>query len=91
MSNTPPTFGTDPALHGGIGWNDIGSLHRSADGGVLLEVSAIRRGSLAELVKFVTLLPAAEQADLVIDKPGDHRFTHAEIMKLAARDDFPLR
>ncbi|MFM6931175.1 MAG: hypothetical protein ACKOUT_02895 [Novosphingobium sp.] len=91
MSNSPPTFGTDPNLHQGTGWDDIVSLHRVGECGVLYDISAIRRGSLAELVKFVSLLPEEEQADLVIIKPGDHQLAPAEIARLFSRADFPLR
>jgi len=90
MSNSPPTFGTDPGLHTDIGWSDLASLHRRNDGGGLLyELKAIRRGTLAELVGYVRSLPEGERKQFVIEKSGDHRLDWAEIMSLANRPDFP--
>jgi hypothetical protein len=90
MSGSPPTLGTDPKLHSAIGWNDPASLHRRDDGGGLLfELKAMRRGTLAELVRFVRTLPEAERKHYVIEKAGDHRLDHAEIRWLAERPDFP--
>ena len=90
MSNTPPTFGTDPNLHSHVDWDEFATLHHLDDGGgVLFALKAIRRGKLAELVRQVQSLPASERKDYAIEKTGDHRLDHFEIGKLADRPDFP--
>ena len=92
MSNAPPTFGTNPAMHDGVDWTDSATLHHRDDGGGLLyELKAIRRASLAALVRYVMLLPKSERGNYVIEKPGDHRLEPAEIEALAARPDFPAK
>jgi hypothetical protein len=91
MSNSPPTFGTRPGLHSDVGWDDLATLHRRDDGGGLLfEMKAIRRATLAELVRHVRRLPESGRKACVIEKTGDHRLDHVEIMELAGRADFPL-
>ena len=90
MSNTPPTFGTDPNLHSHIDWDEFATLHRQNDGGGLLyALKAIRSGTLSELVRQVQCLPPADRKDYVIEKTGDHRLDHFEIAGLASRADFP--
>lgn len=89
MSNSPPTFGTDPDLHSGIGWNDPATLHRNSGGGLLHELSAVKRGTFGELVRHVMSLPAGERSAYCIEKPGDHRYDAGEIAQLAARPDYP--
>ena len=90
MSGTPPTLGTDPKLHSEINWSDAAAIHRKDDGGGLLfELKAMRRGTLAEMVRFFTTLPELDRRDYVIEKAGDHRLDHVEIGELARRADFP--
>jgi hypothetical protein len=90
MSNSPPTFGTYPALHSGIGWADFATLHhRDYGGGLLFEFKVIRRGSLATLIRHVMRLPKGDRRNYVIEKPGDHRLDQPEIEQLASRPDFP--
>lgn len=90
MSN-PSTFKAEPSANSGPGWDDYASLHRSNDGGGLLsDLKAVRHGSLAELIRFVTRLPEREQSHYVIEKSGDHRFAIGEILALSRRGDFPL-
>ena len=90
MSNSPPTFGTDPRLHSGIEWSDFATLHhRDYGGGLLFEFKVIRRGSLAALVHHVMRLPVGMRRNYVIEKPGDHRLEMAEIEELSRRSDFP--
>ena len=89
MSRTPPTFGTDPRLHGDVGWDDYCTLHRDPGGGLLYELKSVRRGILAELIRFVMLLPESERRAYTIEKPGDHQLDYREIANLAGRADFP--
>ena len=73
-----------------VDWDDFSELHRADDGGgVLTSFKAIRQGPLAELVKFVAMLPENERRLYVIEKSGDHRLSPGEIMLLARRPDFP--
>jgi hypothetical protein len=89
MSSSPSTFKGEP-VHHGIDWDDPSSLHRSDDGGGLLNgLKGIRQGGLAELIRFVLTLPEADRPRYVIDKSGDHRLTIGEIMALSRRADFP--
>ena len=73
-----------------VEWDDHSELHRKDDGGgVFFGLKSIRSGTLAELVAFVSRLPADERGNYEIEKSGDHRLTIDEIMALAARPDFP--
>jgi hypothetical protein len=73
-----------------VEWNDFSELHEKGDGGGLFSgLKAIRQGTLAELVWFVSSLPEEERAQYVIEKSGDHRLEAAEIAALARRADFP--
>ena len=90
MTDHPSTFHADPENIGKIDWDDRASLHRKDDGaGVLDAGNALRRGTLTEMIRHVTLLPAEERSHYVIQKAGDHRLELAEIEALAQRDDFP--
>lgn len=90
MSNTPPTFGTDPELHTGISWSDPAAVHRRDDGaGLLFELKVVRRGPLEDLVRYVMRLPQDMRKNYVIEIPGDHRLDYVEIEGLAKRPDFP--
>ena len=90
MSNSPPTFGTDPGLHSDVEWSDHATLHRrNYGGGLIYELTAMRRGTLAELIRHVLRLPERDRKDLVIEKAGDHRLDWVEIMGLSQRPDFP--
>jgi hypothetical protein len=90
MSNSPPTFGTDPALHTGISWSDFATLHhRDYGGGLLFEFKVIRRGSLAALARHMMRLPKLERRNYVVEIPGDHRLDFVEIEALTKRSDFP--
>lgn len=91
MSLHPTTFqGENPEDHG-IGWNDCATLHRINDGGGLLHgFKAIRKGTLADLVRSVALLPDAERGHYMIEKAGDRQYHPHEIMALVRRSDFPL-
>lgn len=90
MSNAPSTFRAESGQDVHFAWDDSAELHRRNDGGGLLSgFKATRRGTLAELVRFVTHLPEDERRDYVIEKAGDHRLEWHEIAALAKRPDFP--
>lgn len=93
MSHHPSTFAAEPSdeAPGAIGWDDSATLHRRADGGGLLHgLKAIRKGTLAELVRYVAALPNSERGHYMIEKAGDRQYHTHEIMGLAGRADLPL-
>ena len=92
MTDHPSTFQAKSENTGKIDWDDRASL-RCKDGGdgLLHGAKGLRRGTLAELIRHMMLLPEAERSKYVIQKAGDHCLTIAEIETLAARDDFPRR
>ncbi|QFT77620.1 hypothetical protein [Erythrobacter sp. THAF29] len=78
-------------MSGSLDWEAYCTLHRADDGGGLLDaVKSIRHGSLAELVRYIMLLPSERRTEYVIEKAGDHRLGYGEIAALARRDDFPF-
>ncbi|MGN6356353.1 MAG: hypothetical protein ACTHLU_02590 [Novosphingobium sp.] len=89
MSNAPSTFRAESGQDVHFDWDDGAELHRRNDGGLLSGFKAVRRGELAELIRFVMHLPEAERRDYAIAKAGDHRLEWPEITALAARPDFP--
>ena len=89
MSN-PSTFEAEPNPGSGPDWGDHATLHRSNDGGGLLsDLKAVRHGTLAALIRFVTRLPESERSHYSIEKAGDHRLGIGEILALSRRPDFP--
>jgi hypothetical protein len=73
-----------------IDWQETVALHLANDGGGLLdELKTVRRGTLADLVRYIALLGADERARYEIERVGDHRMKAEEIMDLYNRDDFP--
>jgi len=90
VSQHPTTFAGENPDDRGIGWNDCATLHRRQDGGGLLHgFKAIRKGTLAQLVRALALLPAEERAHYMIEKAGDRQYHPDEIMALGRRPDFP--
>ena len=89
MSNSPTTFRAEPAGSSGIEWDDAAALHRGDDDGVLSELKAVRHGTLAELIRYVSALPEDDRTGYSIQKAGDHRLGLGEIMALSRRPDFP--
>jgi hypothetical protein len=89
MSHSPSTFGGEAAREPGIDWDDAATLHRAGDAGLLSGLTGVRKGSLADLVRYFALLPVDDRGGYVIERTGDHRLEAAEIMELYARPDFP--
>lgn len=89
MSINPSTIQTGDNAAAGFGWSDGAELHKCGAGGVLNRFKAIRRGTMAELVRFVMELPEERQAEYEIEKDGDHTFGIGEIRTLARRPDYP--
>lgn len=90
MSDHPSSFGGTPRKIGETEWNDRASLHRIDDSdGVLDGMRALRRGTFAELIRHIVLLPEDERGKYMIEKAGDREYSAAEAVALALRDDFP--
>ena len=89
MSHTPSTIQGEPGGKAPIAWDDAAALHRAGDEGLLSELTAVRHGALADLVRYIALLPEAERADYVVERTGDHRLSVDEVLELYARADFP--
>lgn len=86
----PSTFKGEPVGPKGIDWTESAELHRSDDeGGVLHRFKTIRRGTVAEMIRFVMALPERERRRYAIDVVGDHRLQHGEIEALARHPTFP--
>ncbi|WP_159981633.1 MULTISPECIES: hypothetical protein [unclassified Novosphingobium] len=91
MSDTPSTIETSTGPAKGFGWDDSAELHKCEDGGGLFHrFKTIRRGTVAELIRFVLGMPEERQDDYAIQKDGDHTFRIGEIRRLSRRADFPL-
>ncbi len=92
MSDHPTTFHAEPIDLAASEWQDSAALHRRDAGessDMLRGFDVIRKGTFAELVRFVMMLPAEDRHGLVIQKLGDRVFSLGEIEALARRDDFP--
>ena len=90
MTDHPSTYKAEDTHSKGVEWDDRAALRRKNEGQGLFDAAkALKRGTLAELVRHVMMLPEAERSDYVIWKAGDHMLTACEIASLAARDDFP--
>lgn len=90
MSDIPSTIRAESAGPERFHWEDSAELHKCADGGGLFHnLKVIRRGSVADLIRFVMSLPEDEQDDYAIQKDGDRMFRIGEIRALSRRSDFP--
>ena len=90
MTDHPSTIraGTNDAE--GIDWDDHASIHRADDGdGVFDAFKGLHRGTMAQMVAMLRTLPEDERSSLVIQKAGDRKYSAAEAMALAEREDFP--
>lgn len=91
MSQHPTTFAGEFPHDTGVGWDDCATLHRREGGGGLLHgFKVLRKGTLADLVRFVSSLPVEERSHYMIEKAGDRQYHPHEIMALVRRSDFPL-
>jgi hypothetical protein len=89
MSNSPSTFGGDSHLPEGIRWDQDATLHHPGDSGVLAELKTLRHGKLADLIRYIALLPAAQREQYEIERTGHHRIKAEEAMALYNHADFP--
>ena len=86
----PSTFKAVRTNPEGIAWDDHATVHKKDDGqGLFDPLKALQRGTFAEMVTLVSRMPEEQRGKYVIQKAGDHQVNGAEIMALAAREDFP--
>lgn len=90
MSDHPSTYKGTPLETGETAWEDRAALHsKSLADGVISGANALRRGTFAEMIRHVAMLPEDERGDYVIEKLGDREYSAAEAVALANREDFP--
>lgn len=90
MADHPSTFEGTPVKSGETAWNDRASLHSADDGsGVLDGANALRRGTFAEMIRHIALLPEEKRDHYVIEKAGDRKYSAAEAIALSESEDFP--
>lgn len=90
MTDHPSTFRGEASDIGEIAWDDRAALHRVDDGdGVLDGANALRRGSFAEMIHHLMLLPEEERGNYQIEKAGDREYSAIEAAQLHAHPDFP--
>ncbi|WP_260923843.1 hypothetical protein [Novosphingobium sp. 9] len=89
MSDNPTTIQGGP-FDEVPGWDDSAELHRTNDGGGVLNFfKAIRRDTTANLIRYVMHLNDDEQAHYAIQKDGDRMLQIGDIRRLYRRSDFP--
>lgn len=94
MANNPSPFGTSNNSGNAIEWDDGATVHKAdagQEGGVMSGLGVLHRGTFAEMVRLVSLLPADRRAGYYVEKAGDRRFSLDEVLDLAQRHDFPLK
>ncbi|MGB3710607.1 MAG: hypothetical protein WA985_02845 [Erythrobacter sp.] len=90
MADHPSTFEGTPVKSGEHAWQDRAALHHVNDGdGILDGGNALRRGTFAELIQHLAMLPEDERSKYVIEKAGDREYSAEEAAALASRPDFP--
>ncbi len=90
MTDHPTTYQGEPADLSDPDWDDRATLYKIDEGkGLLGGFDGLRRGTLAELVRFVGTLPEDDRKQYAIQESGDRRYGPADIMALAAHDNFP--
>ena len=90
MADHPSTFEGTPVNSDEDAWTDRAALHaKSTSDGVISGGNALRRGTFAEMIRHITMLPEDERDDYVIEKLGDREYSASEAAALAARPDFP--
>lgn len=90
MADHPSTFDGTPVKSGEHAWQDRAALHHRDDGdGVLDGAKALRRGTFAELIRHVAMLPEEQRNKYVIEKAGDREYSAEEAVALSSRPDFP--
>ena len=92
MTDRPATFKGSTVPSGEEAWNDRAAIvparqdAKITGGGVPL-----LRGTFAEMIGRIALLPEEDRHGYVIEKAGDRTYTAEEAMALASRPDFPAQ
>jgi len=90
MADHPSTYDSTPVESGEHAWQDRAALHAKNDGdGVLDGAKALRRGTFAELIRHLAMLPEEERNTYVIEKAGDREYSAEEAVALAKHPSFP--
>ena len=90
MTDHPSTYRGPDGRWIGVQWDDRASLHRKDDGGGVFDgANALRRGTFAELIRHMMMLPEDDRREYVIQKAGDREYGATEIAELAAVEGFP--
>ena len=90
MPDHPSTFKGRTLETGEHAWEDRAALHRADDGdGVLDGANALRRGTFAEMIRHIAMLPEEDRAKYVIEKAGDREYSAEEAVELSQHPDFP--
>lgn len=90
MSDHPSTFEGTPTGSARVEWEDRAALHRKDDGdGVLDGAKALRKGTFADMIRHLMLLPADERSSYVIEKAGDREYSADEATVLSEHPHFP--
>ncbi|BDI61294.1 hypothetical protein [Qipengyuania nanhaisediminis] len=90
MADHPSTFEGTPLKTGEEAWQDRAALvAKESSDGLLSGANALRRGTFAEMIRHIAMLPEGERDQYVIEKKGDREYSAAEALELASRDDFP--
>ena len=90
MADHPSTFEGTPLDTDEDAWEDRAALHNKASSdGVISGGNALRRGTFAEMIRHIAMLPEDERGDYVIEKKGDREYSAEEAIALASREDFP--
>ena len=90
MTDHPSTFKGDPGVPRKHAWDDHATIHKAIGGnGVLGSMKVLRRGTFAEMIRHLMMLPEEERRNYMIEKAGDREYSAVEVAALAACDDFP--
>jgi hypothetical protein len=95
MAHNPTTFAGEPGGDG-IDWDDAATLHHrdpslSGGAGLLHDLTASRRSTFADLVRYVANLPETDRREYMIERAGDRTYAPHEIVALYQRPDFPRK
>ena len=92
MSDHPSTFGSSTKPSGEQAWNDRATiLPVSQDGQDAGASVPLQRGTFAQMIRHLLLLPEAERQGYVIQKAGDRLYSADEAIALASEPGFPAQ
>lgn len=98
MSHNPTTFAGESGGEEHFDWDDAAVLHHRGNGsangngagaGMLNDFTGARRGSFADLIRYVANLPEDDRREYTVERAGDREYQHFEVTRLYQRADFP--